>query len=296
MLSGKTFLITGATGRLGCALVSRLENVGAKILPLVCDGYPVRPKRVKWEARTESILLHEAACLQRLPAFDYVVNLHWQVDRQLLFSEQVQYELETNIHRLAFLWSWLSQQQVKRFVNISSIKIFSSLNQNPISSDTEPYPLSPYGIAKVTAEKFFDARFNKLFPVVHLRLCSVASRGEHPSQLMSQLRGSAFENRRIQINQGHLVYLIYVEEAVDLIINAALKGQKRRYLLTPEGVRVEDVAREFEEVSGRKLNVDFIDLAPGVEDPMFTSNINELRDVWTRRFSVVATMKEFAHS
>jgi len=296
MLSGEAFLVTGATGRLGCAVVTRLEDLGATTLPLVCEGYPVEPKRVRWEAKTEPILLREVVSLKELPAFSYVINLHWQVNRDLPFSDQVLYEFEMNIHQFAFLWDWLSSQELKRFVNISSIKIFSSLNQNPISADTEPYPLTPYGIAKLTAEKFFDAHFYKLFPVIHLRLCSVASRGENPSQLMSQLRESAFENRYIQINHGHLVYLMDIDEAVDLIINAALKGEKRRYILTTEGRRVGDIVRKYEEVLGKKLNGQYVDLDPGVEDQIFISNIKELSDSWTRSTSVEAMVKKFVFS
>lgn len=286
MLFGETFLVTGATGRLGCALVPRLEELGATVLPLVCEGYPDKPKRVRWVAKSEPIIIRDEADLTRLPACNYVINLHWQVDRKLPFSKQVLYEFGNNIHQLAFLWDWLSEKGLERFVNVSSVKIFSRLNRNPISAETEPRPLTPYGIAKVTAEKFFDARFDGSFPVVHLRLCSVASCGEHPSQLMSQLCVSALENRRIRINTGHLVYVVHIDEAIDLMINAALNGRRGRYIVTPEGMKAEDMARTFEAVSGMKLDVEYLDLAPGVEDPVFVSDREALWDSWTRCTSI----------
>ena len=111
MLFGETFLVTGATGRLGSALVVRLEELGATVLPIVCEGYPDKPKRVRWVAKSEPIIIRNEADLKRLPASSYVINLHWQVDRRLPFSDQLLYELGTNIHHLAFLWDSLSKSE-----------------------------------------------------------------------------------------------------------------------------------------------------------------------------------------
>ena len=66
MLSGKTFLVTGATGRLGCELVSRLEELGANVAPLILDGYPHKPKRVQWKAKIHPIPISDANDLDKL--------------------------------------------------------------------------------------------------------------------------------------------------------------------------------------------------------------------------------------
>lgn len=291
MLSGKTFLITGSTGRLGCEIVHRLEELGATVLPLVLDGYPVEPKRVKWPARTYPLRVKDITDLSKLLEPDYVINFHWKVDRTLPYSKQLLYEIDYNIHRIAFLWEWLADKSIQRFINISSIKIFSHLNQNPISAETEPYPVSPYGIAKVASEHFFDAHFHgSAFSVTHLRLCSVASFGEHVSHLMSQLYTSAFENRRITINTGHITYIIYIDEVVDLIINAALTADRQRYVVTTPGVITDEIASKFEQVSGHKITADHIDLEPGISDPVFASDIQKLRTDWTRCMSLEAMM------
>ena len=77
MLSGKTFLITGATGRLGRDTVMRLETLGATVLPLVLHGYPHKPKRVEWLAKSEPIIVSRAEDLNDLDVPDYVINFHW---------------------------------------------------------------------------------------------------------------------------------------------------------------------------------------------------------------------------
>lgn len=294
MLSGKTFLITGATGRLGYETVLRLENLGATVQPLVLPGYPLEPKRVSWEARSKLIHIYGRQDLDELVDPDYVINFHWKVDRGLSYTHQLLFEVEHNVHLHAVLWEWLAHTSVKRFVNISTTKVFSHLNQNPVSSRSEPRPISPYGIAKLTAEKFFDAMFfESVCPVVHLRLCSVASPGEHPSHLMSQLYTSAYENRKITINKGHLCTIIYIDEAVDIIINAALIADSSRYIIATAPVDTDRIVSRFETLSGKKIKAGFIDLQPGTQDTLFESDSEQLRSYWTRSTSLDGAIQDY---
>jgi len=294
MLSGKTFLITGATGRLGCEMVLRLENLGATVQPLVLPGYPLEPKRIAWEARSKLIPVYDKKDLDALMEPDYVVNFHWRVNRTLSCTDQLLFEIANNIHRLAYLWEWLADKSINRLVNISSIKVFSHLNNNPISPETEPRPLSPYGIAKLTAEHFFDACFVQSgWPVVHLRLCSVASPGEHPSHLMSRLYASAFEDQKIVLNTGHTCTIIYIDEIVDLIINAALSANFPRYIITTEPMTTDRIASKFEKITGKKVKADYRDLQPGISDQLFVSNKEKLHSYWTRSTPLASMIKNY---
>lgn len=295
-LEGQRFLVTGATGRLGCDLCPRLEQLGAEVLPLVLPGYPQQPKRVDWTGFSEPIVVEDIEDLNDLPPPHRVINLHWQVQRDLSFTEQLHYELDSNIHQLRFLWDWLKSHNLQSFANLSSIKIFSHLNQNPISSDTEARPVSPYGIIKQAAEHFFDAHFaNTATQVTHLRLSAVASSGEHPSQLMSRLYAGCFANTPIRLNSGHSTALLYIDEAVDLLIQATVQPQQHRYLLTPPSIANESIAREFERIAERPLNAEYVDLMPGIQDAEFVSDIPRLTATaaWIRRTPLTDMIKKF---
>ena len=293
MLSGKVFLITGATGRLGSETAARLEDLGAKVLPVVLKGYPREPKRVQWTAESRPILVDEASDLKNIKAPDYVINYHWLVDRSLSFTGQLQYELEWALHRISFFWDWLREISCTRLVNISSIKVFGHLNNNPISEETDPRPTSPYGLAKLTAERFLDHLFfQSNCTVVHLRICSVASHGEHPSHLLNQLFTSCYENALIKINTGHTTNILNIDEAVDLIINAALQSHKSTYLLTSPSISIDDIAAKFENISGKKLNAEYIDLDSGIVDPVFDSNIELLSADWIRYTAIDSIIKK----
>ena len=293
MLSGKVFLITGATGRLGSETAARLENLGAEVLPIVLAGYPREPKRVQWAAASRPIVVDEAGDLKNIKAPDYVINFHWLVDRSLSFTGQLQYELEWALHRISFFWDWLREMSCNRLVNVSSIKVFGHLNNNPISTNTDPQPASPYGLAKLTAERFLDNLFfQSNCTVAHLRLCSVASHGEHPSHLLYQLFTSCYENTPIKINSGHTMNILYIDEAVDLIINAALQSYKSTYLLTTPSISIDDIIAKFEKVSGRKLNAEYVDLNPGIIDPVFDSDIELLSADWVRYTAIDSIIKK----
>lgn len=297
MLAGKTFLITGATGRLGCATVARLEALHATVFPLILPGYPPVPKRASWDARTSPLAVRDTGDLEKLPRPDYVINYHWLVDRGRSFTGQIVYELDRNVHRVSFLWAWLREKSFTRFVNISSVKVFGGANEGPVRADTEPRPSSPYGIAKVAAEKFLDAYFSKSGgSLIHVRLGSVACLFGHPSSLMSRLCASAFRQCRIRINAGHTTCLIHIDEAVDLIINAALTASERYYIVAMPPERNECIADEFERVSGLRLNADRVDCEPGEAEPVLVSNASMLETDWTRRMSLTSALQAIVDS
>jgi len=278
----------GATGRLGCELTHRLEILNANVIPLVFAGYPKLPKRVLWNSKFSPIYVNEIHGLSAIQNFDYVINLHWLADRDRSFINQLNYEIENGIFSLHYVWEWLKTKSFRRFVNVSTIKIFSHRNHNPIDAFCEPFPTSPYGLAKVTAEKFFDSFFiDTSFQVVHLRLGSVASHGEHPSQLMSQLFMSAFQNKVITINKGIMSNIFFIEEAIDLMINSTLKASASKYILCGESLMNEQIASAFEKISGKNITANY-NIYAGNNNMIFNSDNASFYDDWVRKYSLDA--------
>ncbi len=287
MLSGSNFLVTGATGRLGCEMVSRLEQLGATVMPVVLSGYPLLPKRVAWSAKNTPLSIKTVADLNHLIKPTAVINFHWTLDRSLAYTDQFLYEVNHNIHKNAFFWEWLKKASCQRFINISTISIFSHLNNNPIGANKEPRPVTPYGIAKYTAEKFFDAYFSdSRIDVTHLRICSVASYGEHPSQLLTRLYQSALGKQFMTLNADHAVSIIYIDELIDLIIRAAFTFERPRYILAKPQIAVEELASHFERISGKRLNAKYVNSHPVNVAPIFISDIDLFYMDWTRVHSL----------
>lgn len=281
LLKGKTYWVTGATGRLGTEISFRLEKLGAEVVPIVLPDHYKSPKRVKWKARALPIVIRDRSDLISLPEASHIINFHWLVNRNLSFSKQLLYELEVNIHNNTFLWEWIKSKSIESFLHISSIKMYSYLNHSPVLNTTEAQPISPYGLMKFFSEKFFNAVFeDSTFRVSHLRLGSIASFGENPSQLITRLCDSAFNGKNIKININHKTHLMYIDDIVDLIINASLNGSGKIYNLISEGWMNEEIAKTFERISKKTLKADYIDFCPGQGNLIFISDIDKLKADW----------------
>lgn len=272
---------------MGKEICQRLEELNATVIPIILTGYPEKPKRIEWNSSVKPIKIYEKEDLNQLQVPDYVINFHWQVERSKSFTEQLLFEINSNLNLHEFFWGWLKEKKPQKFINISTIKIFSELNQSPVSSSSNPIPLTPYGISKVAAENYFRTLFYKsLTQVINLRLGSISAFGEVPTQLLSQLFNSAFNNKKITVNKGHISNILFIDEAIDLIINSALTGDKESFLVVGEGQLNEFIGKKFEEISKRKLNVDYIDLNPGIVDPGYISDRDKLKSDWTRYYSL----------
>jgi nucleoside-diphosphate-sugar epimerase len=287
MIAPQTFWVTGATGRLGVEVTSRLEQLGARPVPLVLEGYPLAPRRWTWPASAEPVEIAAADDLAGLPAPDHVLNLHWCVDRDLSEEDELLHDIDHNIRRPAFLWDWLAGTDCQRFVNVSTTKVFSHLNRSPVSAETDPRPSTAYGLAKLTGERYFDARFDGASPApVHVRLCTLAAAGGHPSQLLPRLCDSAFSDRPIEINRTHRAHLVHIAEAADLLIASALTSEQGPIVVAPPPERVERIAGVFEAEAGVELNATYVETQSDVTDPELRSNTPPLYLDWTRRFSL----------
>ena len=264
-----------------------MEELDAIVIPIILEGYPELPKRVEWNSKTIPIKVYKEADLLNLEVPDFVINFHWLVDRSQSFTNQLIFEINSNICKHSFFWDWLRKSQPKKFVNISTIKIFSELNENPISSTSIPKPITPYGISKVTTENYFRALFHKSSTkFLNLRLGSISSYGEVPTQLLTQLYNSVFNKKKILINKGHITNILYIEEAVDLIINSTLLDNKENYLLVGDGILNENISKRFEEISLGKLNAEYKNLNPDMIDPIFISDVEKLKSDWTRSYQL----------
>lgn len=291
-ISDSTFFVTGATGRLGIETVNRLENLGAKVFPIVLKSGNKKPKRIKWVANSSPLLVNENN-LNLLPAPDYVLNFHWKTNRKLSFAKQLKFDLHHSLFNSIYFWEWLVNKKIKKFINVSSIKIFSYLNEDPINSLSSSKPLTPYGIAKEFSELFFNQLYNSSFEVVNIRLSSVASVGEHPSHLVSQIFHSLFENKAIKINTGHKSNLLYIEEAVDLIIAAALYGSESKYNFGGEDYLNEEIVEKFEKISNKKINAEFKNYYPEIRNSRFIFDNNKFDQKFIRKFTLEKLLKKY---
>jgi dTDP-4-dehydrorhamnose reductase len=200
----------------------------------------------------------------------------------------IKYSLFENI----FFWEWLSDKKIKKFINVSSVKIFNPYNNEIISALSFQNPISPYGMAKTLSESYFTNLFDPT-KVMNVRLSSVAAVGEHPSHLISQLYQSAFLNKKIKIYTGIKSYVMYIQEAIDLIIACALYGKEEKYNLGGKGYFNECIVSKFEKISNKKTITEFINVLPTLPEIKYKFDNNKFPQKFIRRFSLEKLLTDY---
>jgi FlaA1/EpsC-like NDP-sugar epimerase len=259
LVEGRIVLVTGAGGSIGSELVRQLVALGpAKVvafdhddsllhhlmaslpddlidrcLPLLGDIRD-RDRLDDVFVRHQPELVFHAAALKHVPALEGAPSEGWK----------------TNVVGTANVVAAAEAHGVARLVNISTDKAAS--------------PINVLGYTKRLAERITaDAARRTGRPFVSVRFGNVIGS-----------RGSALETFERQISSGGPVtvthpdvtrYFMAVREAVRLTMQAAAIGQNSEVLVLDMGqpVKVDDIARQLIEQSGKEIDVVYTGLRPG---------------------------------
>ena len=83
---------------------------------------------------------------------------------------------------------------------------------------------------------------------------------------------------------------------IDLIISSALSRDEENYMVVGEANLNEYIGERFEAIAKRRLNAEYVDLNPGIEDPIFISDIHKLKSTWTRSYSLDSLIEQVIRS
>lgn len=110
--------------------------------------------------------------------------------------------------------------KIRNIVNVSSVAVYSYLNQLPWAEDQNIHPLSFYGISKATTEELADYyNYEHGLRIKTLRLAQVVGMGEREGFLLMEFVKRAFNKQILYVygkGQGRREY-IYVKDVVDAI-------------------------------------------------------------------------------
>jgi UDP-glucose 4-epimerase len=212
------FLVTGATGFVGGALVRRLSAEGRTV---VC---PVR---------------REAAWLQQLPGITPIVTrLHdpealaadleghrprWIVH---LAAAGVRVDdrspralIEGNVATVAALLQVATRWPVERFVHVGSCAEYGQVGADPVDEATILAPTSAYGGAKAAASVLaLGLAAQTAVPLTILRLFGTFGIGEAPQRLLPYVLESLSRGQPCRLSPGDQVRdLTWIDDVVDAL-------------------------------------------------------------------------------
>ena len=85
---------------------------------------------------------------------------------------------------------------------------------------------------------------------------------------------------------------MYIDEMVDLIINAAISNERETINLIMPSIQTDQIASIFEDIYGRRINAEVIDHSPGIDDPEFLCDIEDLYSDWVRSIPLRQAIKK----
>src|SRR5690606_20927115 len=215
-LTGTRCLVTGATGFVGRALVTRLRASGAFVRGIARSS-----------SRTTDAHELVAADLAELPedstAFDGIDVVYHLAAKTHDMAEargaEAEYE-RTNVEGTRRLLAAAGGHSVRRIVFVSSVKVIDEGNDVPATEATPARPLTPYGRSKLEAERLvMAAASGDALDTVCLRFPLVYGSGQRGNL---QRMIDAIDRGRFPPPpaNGNRRSMLHVENAVDALVLA----------------------------------------------------------------------------
>ena len=120
--------------------------------------------------------------------------------------------------------------RVKKFIQISTDKVYGSIEEGE-ASETHPLnPSSPYAISKAAADmivKFYFLTFK--LPIFILRFCNIFGPNQYPEKIIPLFIAKLLKNKKISLHGNGLhvrewLYVLDACEAIDLILHKGKEG------------------------------------------------------------------------
>ena len=241
----KRILITGGAGFIGHHLVKELsKEFEVVVLDNLSTG---RFENIgKYETGFIRGNIYDNEKLEEIiqEGFDYIFHLAAQVSVKKSFEYPV-LDMKTNILGTLNLLKYAEKYDVKKLVYFSSAAVYGNPQYLPIDENHLTNPLSPYGLSKLTAEKycgFFDV------PCVILRLFNVYGTGQQIENagVISRFIDNIKNNRPVEIfgdgNQSR--DFIHVNDVVE-VAKLSLKHEGIFNIGSGEGITINELIEKL---------------------------------------------------
>jgi nucleoside-diphosphate-sugar epimerase len=269
LIESKAALVTGTAGFIGSHLAERLLDEGWQVTGIDCftDYYPrsAKEENLATLIGRAGFTFVEAdlvtADLRPLLAGKAVV-FHQAGQAGVRASWGGQFDLYTrdNILATQHLLEAVKGSDLHRFVYASSGSIYGDAKALPITEDTIPQPVSPYGVTKLAGEHLCHLyHVNSGVPTIRLRYFTVYGPRQRPDMAFHKFIRAMLRGERIPVyGDGEQTRdFTHVSDVVEANVRA-IDGPAGRVFNVAGGSRVtvNHVIGTLEELVGRPALVD----------------------------------------
>jgi UDP-glucose 4-epimerase len=263
--------VTGGLGQVGSYLGERLsENNEITILDNFSNSlsnikFPSNIKIIKGDIRNPAIV-NELACKA-----DAIIHTAAQISVKKSIEDPV-FDAENNISGTLNLLEAARRSDIRRFIYMSSAAVYGMPVSLPINEEHPTKPLSPYGLSKLTGERY-AMLYHSLYglPVVCLRPFNIFSPRQRSDSPYSGVITKFIE--KVRSDQNPVIFgdgeqtrdFVYIEDVVDAIFNMMENERAVGEVFnigTGNPTKIKELAETIIEVCDKKLVPEF---APGLK-------------------------------
>ena len=264
-----TALVTGAAGFVGSHLVERLLEDGWRVKGVDCftDTYARSIKeqnlaRVKGDARfsLEELDLSTGELGELVRGSDVVFHLAGQAGVRSSWGSEFEIYTTRNILATQRLLEAVKEEGLRRLVYASSSSIYGDATALPVTEDTLPLPVSPYGVSKLAAEylcRLYWANYG--VPTVSVRYFTVYGPRQRPDMAFHRLIRAILNDESFPLfGDGKQTRdFTFVSDAVEATVRAA-SAEPGSVFNVGGGSRVTlgEVIAMIEELTGKKARIE----------------------------------------
>src|SRR6056297_900515 len=255
-------LVTGGAGFIGSTLVDRLLREGHEV-SILDDLSTGKQEYVNSQAGFYNLDIRseQIAPVFEQEQFDYVLHLAAQIDVRISVDKP-QIDNDINVFGGLNVLDNAYRNGVKKFIFVSTGgAVYGDVEDIPTTEDVIPRPISPYGIHKLTFEKYLNY-YHKVYGLDYISLRPANIYG--PRQYKGGETGviSVFIDKAVQKEQciingdGEQTRdFVYVDDLVDAFLKARVSDHVGEINIgTGRETSVLDVVKAIEKATGEVLN------------------------------------------
>ncbi|MGN0031574.1 MAG: NAD-dependent epimerase/dehydratase family protein [Candidatus Gastranaerophilaceae bacterium] len=210
-------LVVGAAGFIGSNVVQKLLEYGYSVVAIdkVNTEYSSNKNFTFFQ---RDIVKDELEDIFKNYQIDYIIHLAG-VSNVGLSITNPEYDAQVNIVGTINILNLAKKYKIKKLLTASSAAVYGNSETFPITEEGIKNPISPYGLSKLTMEKYI-----KLFdiPYIIFRCSNVYGKKESGCDIITKLDNLMKNNKEIVISGDgtNIRDFIYVKDVAEIFVNA----------------------------------------------------------------------------
>jgi len=276
-----TALVTGCAGFIGSHLTERLIKDGNIVFGIDCfrDYYDAEIK----EQNIARVIKHpnftlirsDISSMSSFPDVDYVFHQAAQAGVRSSWGNRFdQYLLDNIAITQRLLEYYKDKKSIRKFVYASSSSVYGNAPVYPVSEETKPQPISPYGVTKLAAEHLCYLYYsNYHLPIVSLRYFTVYGPRQRPDMAIYKFMRSIIDGTEITLygDGTNMRDFTYVDDIIEANLCAAEIGRVGMVYNIGGGecIAIADLIHRIESILGNKASLH-----------KFPAQYGDVRETW----------------